>query len=93
MEAVSKIPSFVFKIYRMIKTTATEEIVDFIASENPARVLAFKVSDSTHNRVFSLIEKSKTGRLTEMEQAELDHYLLLEHLMTLAKIKAYKKLH
>lgn len=77
----------------MIETSATTEIIDFIASENPARVLEFKASASTKKRVFELIDKSKAGRLSEAEQAELDHYFLLEHLMRLAKIKAYQLLH
>jgi hypothetical protein len=77
----------------MLATTAVDEIVNFIAGENPERVLAFKASDATKKRVFDLIEKSKTGKLREQEQAELDHYLTLEHLMRLAKIKAYQLLH
>jgi ATP-dependent RNA circularization protein (DNA/RNA ligase family) len=76
----------------MTTTTAFDEIVDFIASENPKRVLSFKASDATRKRVFDLIEKSKQGQLPEKEQAELDHYLTLEHLMRLAKIKAYQML-
>lgn len=77
----------------MISTTALDEIVNFIAEENPARVLAFKASETTHKRVFELIEKSKQAALSETEQAELDHYLTLEHLMRLAKIRAYQMLH
>ncbi len=76
----------------MIATTAFDEIVNFIASENPKRVLDFKASEATRQRVFSLIEKSKTNKLDEKEQAELDHYLTLEHLMRLAKIRAYQML-
>lgn len=77
----------------MLTTTAFDEIVNFIAAENPARVLAFKASEATHKRVFDLIENSKKGVLPAPEQAELDHYLTLEHLMRLAKIRAYQMLH
>ncbi len=76
----------------MIATSAIDEIVDFIAKQNPNQVLAFKASKATKNRVFKLINKSKTAKLIEKEQAELDSYLLLEHLMRLAKIKAYQEL-
>lgn len=76
----------------MIVTSAVEEIVDFIASENPKRVLEFKASETTRKRVFELIDKAKSQEISEKEQEELDHYLLLEHLMRLAKIKAYQKL-
>jgi hypothetical protein len=77
----------------MIITSAIDEIVNFIAGENPSRVLDFKASEETRKRVFDLIGKSKSGDLTEKEQAELDHYFLLEHLMRLAKIRAYQMLH
>ncbi len=74
----------------MIATTAMEEIVNFIANQNPAQVLEFKASASTKKRVFKLINKSKTKQLPKKEQAELDSYLVLEHLMRLAKIRAYQ---
>jgi ATP-dependent RNA circularization protein (DNA/RNA ligase family) len=74
----------------MINTTATDEIINFIASENPKRVLEFKASEDTQKRVFDLISKSKTTTLPEKEQAELDGYLLLEHVMRLAKIRAFQ---
>ncbi len=77
----------------MIASTAVDEIIEFIAGENPKRVLEFKASQATRKRVFSLIEKSKAGQLSEEEQSELDHYLMLEHLLRLAKIKAYQILH
>ena len=76
----------------MLITSATTEIVNFIASENPSRLLEFKASDATKKRVFALIEQSKKGRLNQEEQAELDHYFLLEHLLRLAKIRAYQLL-
>ncbi|MCB0376591.1 MAG: hypothetical protein KDD04_11775 [Sinomicrobium sp.] len=39
------------------------------------------------------MEKPKKGELSIEEQAELDHYFQLEHLMRLAKIRAYQMLH
>ena len=77
----------------MIVTSAVDEIVNFIANQNPTQVLAFIASKATKGRVLSLINKSKEGQLPEKEQKELDHYLLLEHLMRLAKIRAYQVLH
>lgn len=74
----------------MIVTSAVDEIITFIAGENPTRVLNFKASEETKRRVFELIDKSKIAALEEKDQAELNHYLLLEHLMRLAKIKAYQ---
>jgi hypothetical protein len=76
----------------MLTTSATTEIIDFIVNTDPTRVLEFKASSTTKNRVFSLIDRSKANQLNKEEQAELDHYFLLEHLMRLAKIRAYQVL-
>lgn len=76
----------------MLVTSATTEIIDFIAGENPSKVIEFKASAKTKQRVFQLIEQSKFGKLNEKDQAELDHYFLLEHLIRLAKIRAYQML-
>lgn len=53
-------------------TSAVDEIVNFIASENPTRVLDFKASEATKKRVFDLIERSKKEELSEKEQVEPD---------------------
>lgn len=37
-----------------------------------------------------LIVREKTGNLADDEKAELDHYLMLEHLLRLAKARAYQ---
>ena len=77
----------------MIVTSALDEIVNFIAHQNPTQVLEFKASAATKKRVFNLIAKSKNGQIKEKEQEELTQYLLLEHLMRLTKIRAYQVLH
>jgi hypothetical protein len=42
-------------------------------------------------RVSDLLEKERESRISAEEKAELDDYLLLEHLMRLAKARARKK--
>lgn len=69
---------------------ASEEVADFIAHTNPAKVLAFRPSDETRERVSYLIEREKTGEISEEEKSELDYYMHLEHLMRMAKIFARK---
>jgi hypothetical protein len=69
---------------------AYEEIAEFIASVNPAKVLAFRPSEETAQRVSDLIEREKTERLSAEEKSELDYYMQLEHLMRMAKILAHK---
>ncbi len=69
---------------------AYQEVVDFIASSNPAKVLVFKPSDEAKQRVSDLIEREKNEGLNQDEISELDYYMKIEHLMRMAKIKARK---
>ncbi len=71
---------------------AYEEVIDFIAEANPAKVLAFRPSRETKARVSDLIFREKTVGLAPEEKSELDHYLQLEHLMRMAKIRARRHL-
>jgi hypothetical protein len=74
-----------------IKTyKASEEVADFIALTNPAKVLAFRPSEETTQRVSDLIEREKTDGISAAEKRELDYYMQLEHLMRMAKIFARK---
>ena len=43
----------------MHQLQALDEIVDFIAFQSPERVLAFKASSATKQRVYDLINKQK----------------------------------
>jgi hypothetical protein len=68
---------------------AYEEIVDFIAAgTSPGKIIAFRPSEATKERVADLIHREKTVGLAPDEAAELGHYLQLEHLMRLAKARA-----
>ena len=67
---------------------ASEEVANFIALTNPAKVLAFQPSEETRQRVSDLIEREKNDGLSAEEKRELDYYLQLEHLMRMAKIYA-----
>jgi len=67
---------------------ASEEVANFIALTNPAKVLAFRPSEETRQRVSDLIEREKNDSLSAEEKRELDYYMQLEHLMRMAKIYA-----
>jgi hypothetical protein len=68
--------------------TAYDEIASLLAQLAPAKVLAFQASKEMQDRLEFLIEKSKDGALTSREKDELDHYIVLERLVRLAKIRA-----
>ena len=69
---------------------ASEEVANFIAATDPAKVLAFRPSPETKARVSELIELEKTEVISADEKYELDYYMQLEHLMRMAKIFARK---
>jgi hypothetical protein len=67
---------------------AYDEVIDFIAAANPDKVLAFRPSEATMQRVSDLIYREKTTGLSSEEKTELDHHMWLEHVMRMAKIRA-----
>ena len=73
----------------MILTKAYDEIVDFIAAgSSPQSVSQFQPSEEAKARVWELIGRAKSETLTEEEASELEHSLLIEHIMRLAKARA-----
>ncbi|MFN6535211.1 MAG: hypothetical protein RM021_002395 [Nostoc sp. EkiNYC01] len=70
-------------------TKVYDEIIEFIAAgTTPQSVIDFKLSDAAKDRLEDLVYRAKTESLTGSEQRELDRFLTLEHIMTLAKAKA-----
>jgi len=65
-----------------------DEIVDLFARTSSAEVLAFRPSAESQERVRYLLDRNKSGELTEDEAAELDRFGELEHLMQLVKARA-----
>jgi hypothetical protein len=66
-----------------------DEMIDVFARGGGAgTVLAFRPSAEAQARVQDLLARSKAGTLTGEEQAELDRFGELEHLMQLVKARA-----
>ena len=77
----------------MRKSSVYQEVVDFIASgTNPEKVIAFRPSDKMQQRVSLLLQKNQEDQLSYDEKSELDHFMVIEHLMRLAKARAYQML-
>ncbi|NEP10729.1 MAG: hypothetical protein F6K14_11035 [Symploca sp. SIO2C1] len=67
-----------------------EEIVNFIAAGTTSQgLIEFQVSETVKERVADLIFREKNGLISLDEKSELDHYLMIEHLLRLAKARAY----
>ncbi len=65
-----------------------DSLADFMASLDPAKVLAFHAPSNIQERVEVLLEKKQQSGLTLAEKEELDHYFILEHIVRLAKSRA-----
>lgn len=76
----------------MVQTSAFTEIVELIASSNPAIIAGYTPSKKTIDRVQDLLLKQSAGDLTEEESSELQHFLFLENMVGLAKARAYQLL-
>lgn len=74
-------------------TRAYEELIDFIAAgTTPESLVNFQPSEIVKERVADLIFREKTNGLSTEEKSELDQYLMLEHLLRLAKARAHQYL-
>ena len=67
-------------------------VADFIANMDPARLLKLHAPEAMQKRLEELIEKEKESGLTKEEKDELDHYIVLERLIRLAKANAHLRL-
>jgi hypothetical protein len=67
-----------------------DQLSQILASVDSNRIQQLKPDETLQARFNSLSEKSKSQSLTANEKDELDHYVVLERLMRLAKIKASK---
>jgi hypothetical protein len=65
------------------------EVIDFLSS-NPTteQIVAFKISEAAQDRLEELLYKNREEELTAEEQAELDTYGHLNHLMIRLKARA-----
>ena len=74
------------------ETSILNEISNFIAGMNPEKVINFKASDSSQDRLDSLLSKQKIESLNDDEKSELEHYLIINRIVGLAKARALKML-
>jgi len=69
---------------------AYEEIINFLAAGITSQsLIEFQASETVKERVTDLIYREKNEGISLDEKSELDHYLILEHLLRLAKARAY----
>lgn len=70
-----------------------DELADLLASMDPDKVLAFRTSEKAQLRLDELLDKNKQSKgLSKSEESEMEQFMLLEHIVSLAKARALKKL-
>ena len=72
----------------MTVQTVYDHIADSLAAMDPVKMLELKAPQAASQRLADLIEKEKETPLSAIEKDELDHYLVLERLIRLAKAHA-----
>lgn len=69
------------------------EIITLLASQpTPEQIVAIQPATEMQARVSELLARSKEGLATAKEEAELERYLTIEHLVRIAKAHAYGQL-
>ena len=73
----------------MVVYNAYDQIAELITELNPAKVMALKANKELQMRFENLVLKSKESSLDNREKDELDHYIVLERLIRLAKVRSF----
>jgi len=69
------------------------EVLETLAGlPTPEEVLALRPSEALQTRLGALLEKNRHENLSPAEEQEWEQYQYLEHLVRVAKAKAYLKL-
>ena len=70
-----------------------QEVFTFlVSSPTPEEIIAFRPSETTQERIRTLLASNKDNRLTADEQAELDEFERVEHFVRMLKIHARQTL-
>jgi len=70
-----------------------QEFIDFLAQgTSPESVTKFQFSEATKEKIEDLVERAKIADLSPSEKNELEQFLVVEHLIRLAKAKAHQYL-
>lgn len=69
------------------------EVLEFLANlPNPEEIIALRPSEALQTELSILLEKNRTEGLTTAEEKLWQHYQYLEHIVRMAKARAFLKL-
>ncbi|MEQ1746330.1 MAG: hypothetical protein ABMA02_12955 [Saprospiraceae bacterium] len=72
----------------MILSERVGDIAESLARLNPALLLELRAPKALSDRVEELVYKKKDGLITPEEALELERYLVIDHLIAMAKARA-----
>lgn len=76
-----------------VQQSIFSELAEFIVSQPTLEsIIDYRIPTELDQRVHDLLEKNREEGLTGEEREEMDKFLAISHLMTLAKAKARLKL-
>jgi len=67
------------------------EVAEIMAQLAPERIMELKASPQTQQRFDELMDKYKSAAISKEEKDELDHFIVLDRLIRMAKIRAEKE--
>ena len=67
-----------------------DQVAKMIALIEPEKVMALRASVELQKRFDFLVEKFKKSEIDQEEKDELDHFIVLERLFRIAKIRSEK---
>ncbi len=77
----------------MVATRFFDEVIDFLTSfPKPEAIVAFKPSARLQSRAEYLLQQKRQGALNDEERQELDYFMVIEHLMRMAKARARQRI-
>ncbi len=75
----------------MVIHAVYNQIADLLSTLDPSKVIALNPSEEVQTRFSFLVEKKHNNQLDEAEKDELDHFIVLERLIRLAKIRSQNR--
>ena len=70
-----------------------ERVVNVISDfPSPEQVMSLRTTQEEESRLDELAAKNAAGKLTISERLELEHYLIAEHMVRMAKTNAFSRL-
>jgi hypothetical protein len=73
--------------------SAFDEMANLIASGiDPERLIAYEIPEQLIKRYQFLVDKEKNDKVSASEKSELDSLLMINHVISMAKLMAMKKL-